>query len=113
MIAGQVRQSRHEVPDALVDAGSADADEHVVLACHRLVDVAEFQCFGRAIHVLDDRLHGGGSPSWLSCSWRAGYAVGRKPVITKLGKPGRESIAAGFRGAGAAAQSEIKDTKFP
>jgi len=55
--AHQVRQPRHQVPDALVDPGRVHADEHVVIADHRRVDLPELQDVGRAVRVLDDRSH--------------------------------------------------------
>jgi hypothetical protein len=56
--ADQVRLARHEVPVADEDARRVDADEHLVVADHRHVDVPEVQHVCRAVGVLDDRFHG-------------------------------------------------------
>lgn len=59
--ADRVRQAGHQVPDAGVDAGGADPDEHVVVADPGRVDVPQFPPFCRAVAVLDDGFH---EPSW-------------------------------------------------
>ena len=56
--AHQVGLAGHQVPVADVDAGGADADEHVVLAGGGSGDCRVVQDVGGAVPVLDDGLHG-------------------------------------------------------
>jgi hypothetical protein len=53
----QIRQSRHLVPDALIDPGRLCPNKHMVIPNHRPVDLPEFQDVRRAVPVLDDCLH--------------------------------------------------------
>jgi hypothetical protein len=57
--ADQVRQARHDVPHAPVQAGGVDPHQHLVVAGHRPVDVGVLQRLEPAVAVLDDGLHGG------------------------------------------------------
>ena len=56
--AHRVGQAGHDVPDAPVHAGRAHPHQHLVVADRGRVDVPELQDVGRAVGVLDDRLHG-------------------------------------------------------
>ena len=47
----------HRVPRAPVDAGGADAHEHLTAGGHGVGDLREPQPVGRAVSVLDDGLH--------------------------------------------------------
>ncbi len=53
----EIRLAGHEVPDAGVDAGGVDANEHLAGGRHRPVDVVELEDLVCAVPVLDDRLH--------------------------------------------------------
>src|SRR5438552_16945522 len=55
--SGTDRQSRHLVPDALIDPGRVYPNKHMVIPIHRPVDLPEFQDVRRAVPVLDDCLH--------------------------------------------------------
>ena len=56
--ANQVRQARHEVPDARVDGSRAHPHQQVSIPDDRLVDVPELQHIGGTVLVLDECLHG-------------------------------------------------------
>jgi hypothetical protein len=49
------------MPDAAVDAGRPDPHQHLAVAGHRRLHVPELQDVGRAVLVVDDRLHPAGS----------------------------------------------------
>ncbi|HEX2360572.1 MAG TPA: hypothetical protein VHI11_00725 [Jiangellaceae bacterium] len=66
----QIGQAGHEMPDAAVDPGGADADQHLVVLDVRLVDVPELEHVGRAVRVLDNGLHRG-----LRLRWWVAYGV--------------------------------------
>ena len=57
--AGDVRQPAHDRPVGDVDARGPDADQDLVLADRRLLDVACMKDGGGAVGVLDDGLHDG------------------------------------------------------
>jgi hypothetical protein len=54
----RVGQTRHHMPDTLVDAGRLHPHEHVLVSDHRLVDLPKLQDVGRRpVLVLNDRPH--------------------------------------------------------
>ncbi len=60
--ADRVGQARHEVPDALVEAGRVHPYEDLAPARNRPVYLFDAQDLGRSVDVLDDGLHAS-SPS--------------------------------------------------
>ena len=52
-----VRHPGHQVPHVRATAGRMHAQQHIVLADHRFLDVSELEHVGRAVSILHDRLH--------------------------------------------------------
>ena len=72
-----VGHAPHRVPDICMEGGRANPDQHLIVPDTRLIDLAHLQHVGRAIPVLDDRLHRVHSPLFAKRSNRQSLQAAR------------------------------------